>query len=74
MTKKEALQILIDSSCRDIEGQGLGYRKTTDEWRVKVSTAIAILYKNAYGRYLSSNEAFNRRLSISDSTLAKYEK
>ena len=48
MTKNEALKILIESSCKDIIGQGLGYRSTTEAWREKVKTAVRKMYPYAY--------------------------
>ena len=56
MTKKEALKILIESSKRDIVGQGLGFRSTTEEWREKVRKAIRKMYKYAYGYELTDGQ------------------
>jgi len=49
MTKKKALQILIQSSLKDIRGAGRGIRSTTDEWRKEVKEAIRKLHPDAYG-------------------------
>lgn len=59
MTKREALQILIRASSNDIKGSGLGYRSTTEEWRLQVSDAIRVLYKDAYDYEVNSSVEFN---------------
>ena len=59
MSKKLALQILIQSASRDIKGGGLGFRSTTDEWREIVSNAIRKLYSDAYGIPISESVEFN---------------
>ncbi len=74
MTKKEALRTLIQSSCKDIIGTGMGVRSTSDEWRTKVQNAIVVIYKDAYGHSLGPNEAFNMGLQIPDAILYKHTK
>ena len=59
MTKKEALKILIKAGSNDIIGSGMGYRKTSDEWRKTVSDAIRKLYKDAYGMEVDASVEFN---------------
>ena len=62
MTKKRALRILIQAGVNDITGSGLGYRNTSDEWRVTVSDAIRKLYKDAHGQEVDSGVEFNLQL------------
>ena len=59
MTKRDALRILIESGSRDLRGQGLGMRCTTETWREKVREAIRKLFKDAYGYEMTSSDEFN---------------
>lgn len=59
MTKKEALQILIKSGSNDCRGSGLGYRKTSDEWREKVLAAAKKIWKEAFGREFDDSDKHN---------------
>ena len=40
MSFRHALEVLIQSAQRDIDGQGCGIRSTSNEWREKVEKAI----------------------------------
>lgn len=40
ITKRKALQILIQAASNDTRGSGMGYRITTEAWREKVKVAI----------------------------------
>ena len=59
MTRKEALKVLIQSSARDIKGMGLGYRSTTEEWRIEVREAIEKMYKEAYDSECDKSVRYN---------------
>jgi len=48
MTKKQAIQTLLESAKRDIQGSGMGYRSTSDEWRKKVIEAMKIVHPTLY--------------------------
>ena len=59
MTYKKALQILIESAARDVMGMGLGYRTTTEKWRVKVREAISKVFPKAYDREMDYSDRYN---------------
>jgi len=64
LTKKRALEILIKTASNDIGGQEFGYRSTSNEWRETVSNTIRKLYKDAYGRNITSSDEYNLHISM----------
>ena len=48
MTLNEALRVLMQAASNDVRGAGMGYRNTTDEWRIKVSEAWAVAHRRVY--------------------------
>lgn len=66
MTFKKALSIVIESAARDIRGQGLGYRTTSEESRQEVAAAIEILWPKAHGYELDDSARYNMGLPARD--------
>ena len=63
MKLREAIQILMQSACRDVTGSGLGFRSTTDEWREKVSEAWTRCFKYVNGFEPMDSDYFNNNIS-----------
>lgn len=59
MSFTRALRVLINAASRDVKGQGLGYRSTTDAERNEVKAAIEVVYEKAYGFPLDNSSRFN---------------
>jgi hypothetical protein len=62
MTFFEALDILMQSASRDVEGQGCGFRTTTDEWREKVRKAWRIVFRHMNKRDPTDWEMWNAHM------------
>jgi len=63
MTKKQALQLLIEHAAENVAGVGVGLRSTpSDTVKVLVREAIEKLFPDAHGREMDRNDFFNMRL------------
>jgi hypothetical protein len=59
MKLNDAILIVMQSASRDVRGSGMGYRSTSDEWRVNVLEAWAICFKHIYKREPTDNDYYN---------------
>lgn len=67
MTRRRALQILIEHAARDVSGVGPSIRPgATTEEKVNVRQAITVFYRDAYGFEPSANDLRNLGLRFTD--------
>lgn len=60
MTKRKALQILIEHASRDCVGTGCGIRTNpTEEQIILITQAVCKVYKDAFDREVDNNDLFN---------------
>lgn len=60
MTKRRALQILIENAAANIRGTSQGIRpEKSREQRAEVRAAIEKIYQDGYGYPFGPNEAYN---------------
>ena len=59
MTFMQAIRVLMLSAQRDVQGCGMGYRSTSDEWREKVSEAWTVCFKKVNGRTPDTSAYYN---------------
>ncbi len=63
MTKREALQILMDNAARNLAGVGRGIRPSiSNEQKMKVIEAIIKIHPDAYGFPADNSYFYNRGL------------
>jgi hypothetical protein len=60
MTKRKALQVLIEHAARDCVGAGVGIRSNPKEEQILlVAQAVCKVHKEAYGVDADKNDLFN---------------
>lgn len=65
MTKREALQILIDHAARNVAGVGCGIRpEISKDELARVVEAMSIAWREAYGFEMQHDDLFNRGIHI----------
>lgn len=50
MKLREALHILMQAASNDARGSGLGYRSTSEQWRVNLARAWTVAHSHVYKR------------------------
>lgn len=74
MPFKDALSVLMQAATNDVQGSGLGYRNTTDEWRDRVSEAWTVAFIRLNKRWPDDNEFFNARMRKPNDTAHRQDR